>query len=506
MIMAMSESTNGISLADLLQGLADSYLREETRVTGICMDSRKVHSSDLFLACHGKKTSGINYIREAINAGAIAIAVEANIGEEVFTNDIPVIKINELSAKVGIIADRFYGHPSKNMNIIGITGTNGKTSVSYFIAQALSRSSVKKVGLIGTLGSGPFAQLRSGLNTTPDPVFVHRTLADFNQQGIDTVIMEVSSHGLDQGRVNGVDFNIGIFTNLSNDHLDYHKDMVAYAAAKKKLFTSHGIKHAIINIDDEYGRKLYEEIGDSIPVIGYGLVDLFPADDNQYLSTMLATVDESDYGMMLQIKSPWGEGSLSVPINGSYNAYNLLASLAALCLIGMNFEYASEQLALLSPVPGRLEKFGGMDKPEIYVDYAHTPDALKKVLITLKRKKPGKLVCIFGCGGNRDKTKRALMGAIAEAYADEVIITNDNPRDEQPDSIIEDILTGIVKQGSVLIETDRDKAITNAILSAGADDIVLIAGKGHETYQEIAGKRYPFSDRQLVRKLLEADT
>ena len=493
-------------LKTLLEGLTDVATCGQISVSGLNMDSRKIRPGDLFLACHGKETSGVHYLRQAISAGAVAIVAEADAGLQRFINDVPVIAVGDLRAKAGVIAARFHDHPSRKIKVIGVTGTNGKTSVSYFIAQALAGISSHKAGLIGTLGYGVYPQLQAGANTTPDPVIVQSTLADFYRQGIDTVVMEVTSIGLDQGRVRGVDFNIGIFTNLTIDHLDYHGDMTTYAEAKKQLFTSHGIRHAIINIDDEYGRRLYREIATAVPVTGYGLVDQLSVvnafDDKSILQAM---VEENDQGVTLSIRSPWGEAQLSVAIGGRYNSYNLLASLAALCVMGIPFSQALERLSLLSPVPGRLEKYGGGGQPTVFVDYAHTPDALQNVLAFLQGQNAGKLVCVFGCGGNRDRSKRSQMGAIAESYADAIILTNDNPRHEDPQAIIADILSGISNRSPVHIELDRRKAIAAAIQSAGAGDTVLIAGKGHETCQEIAGQRYPFSDRQLVRHLLGAE-
>ena len=502
--MAMIDTTEGVPLARLFEGLADCSSCSQTRVRGISINSRKTRPGDLFLACHGTKTSGVHYIREAINAGAIAVAAEADAGAALFTNEIPVVPVYGLRNNAGIITARFYDHPSAKMNVVGITGTNGKTSVSCFIAQVLSDDSNHKVGLIGTLGYGPYARLISGSNTTPDPVVLQQTLAEFFRKGIDTVIMEVTSIGLDQGRVAGVDFNIGILTNLTTDHLDYHGDMHTYAEAKKQLFTSHDLSHAIINIDDDYGRKLCSELGNSVAIIGYGLVGSLSATTGKApeSSDVLATFEETQKGMTLDIKSPWGRGELNAGISGRYNAYNLLASLAALCLMDMPFEQVIEQLSRITPVPGRLEKFGGNGNPLVYVDYAHTPDALEHVLKFLKGKCSGRLVCVFGCGGNRDRSKRPEMGAIAEAYADQVILTSDNPRDEEPEVIINEILAGITDKGRVRMQPDRNEAITTAIQSTASGDTVLVAGKGHETYQEIAGHRYPFSDRQLVRKLV----
>ena len=502
-MMALSKPTNGVALNMLLEGMAGIPAGDATRVSGLSMDSRRTRAGDLFLACHGTRTSGIHYLQAAVDAGAVVIAAEADAGVAEVIGDVPVIAVNNLRSKTGIIAARFYGHPSQRMNVVGITGTNGKTSIASFIAQALSAMPGHKVGLIGTLGYGPYLNLTTGPNTTPDPVTVQQTLAEFVQQGIDTAIMEVTSIGLDQGRVIGVDFNLGILTNLTIDHLDYHGDMQTYAEAKKQLFTSHGIRHAILNLDDAYGRKLAGEIAGQVSVTGYGLVNRRPNNteiDNR-TPALVAAVEEDNQGMVLAVKSPWGEARLNTLMSGRYNAYNLLASLAALCLLDLPFAQVITQLSRVTPVPGRLERFGGGAQPEVYVDYAHTPDALQHVLNYLRSRCTGKLVCVFGCGGDRDRSKRARMGAIAEACADQIILTNDNPRFEDPAAIIRDILTGITDPDAVQIQPDRSAAISSAIQTAAAGDIVLIAGKGHETYQEIAGQRYPFSDRQLVRNL-----
>jgi UDP-N-acetylmuramoyl-L-alanyl-D-glutamate--2,6-diaminopimelate ligase len=504
-MMALAETTKGVLLESLLAGLADTSKFGRIQISGLSMDSRAAKSGDLFLACRGMKTSGVNYVREAIQAGVSAIAAEADAGLETFIiNDVPVIPINDLRNQAGVIAARYHGHPSRELNVVGITGTNGKTSVSWFIAQALMGVSNRGVGVIGTLGYGIYPQLNAGMNTTPDPLIVQSTLADFQSRGVGTVVMEVTSIGLDQGRTRGVDFAIGILTNLTVDHLDYHGDMDTYAVAKKKLFTNHRIRNAVVNIDDTYGARLREDIGRNIPVTGYGLIDQRSAlKAHDQTTDVAAIVADNPPGQTLYIKSPWGEGLLNTSIGGRYNAYNLLASLITLCLLDITFQQALESLGRVSPVPGRMEKYGGGTKPLVYVDYAHTPDALRNVLAFLRENhRTGKLVCVFGCGGGRDRSKRPQMGAIAELIADEVILTSDNPRYEDPVAIIQDILTGCSRPTSVRIELNRPLAVTAAIHSASAGDIVLIAGKGHETYQEIAGQRVPYSDRQLVRELL----
>jgi UDP-N-acetylmuramoyl-L-alanyl-D-glutamate--2,6-diaminopimelate ligase len=507
MMMTLTKPKDGVLLEILMSGLADCSACGDLRVRGVNIDSRKIRPGDLFLACHGTHTSGVRFLREAIDAGASAVAVEADAVPLQPAAGIPVLAVSDLRAKAGIVAARFYDNPSEKMQVIGVTGTNGKTSVSFFIAQALAGITHDSVGLMGTLGCGPYPLLQAGFNTTPDPVTVQSVLADFNRQGINRVVMEVTSIGLDQGRVNGVNIETGIFTNLTVDHLDYHRDMSAYGDAKKRLFAGMGIRNAVINRDDAFGRELIRELPASVNVIGYGLVeDIHAAVAADPGNTVLAQARDGEHGLSLSVSSPWGRSDVNTAIGGMYNAYNLLACLSALCLSGIPFTQAAAGISLLSPVPGRMERFGGGEHALVYVDYAHTPDALKHALDYVRRRCRGKLLCVFGCGGDRDRSKRPQMGAIAETGADAIILTSDNPRHEDPQAIINDILDGISRRDSVRIEPDRNRAITAAIKSTGPGDVVLVAGKGHETYQEIAGQRYPYSDRQVVRNLIGAGT
>lgn len=497
-MMALKEPAQGKSLRYLLAGLADSSLdrdlAKDLEITGVNLDSRRIKPGELFLACLGSRTSGADYINHAIQAGAAAIAVESGLNYGPLDRQIPVVQIHDLQHKAGLIAARFYGEPSKALNVVGVTGTNGKTSICAYLAQALMAHQDRDIGVIGTLGYGCFGKQQAGQNTTPDPVTLQQTFAALQSQGINTALMEVSSHGLEQGRVAGVEFNIGIFTNLSVEHLDYHGDLESYWRAKQRLFHIEGLQSAVINGDDHYGRRLIEELGAGLQVISYGLGEQ---------SVAAVVRDDHIDHITLEVTSPWGEGVLQAGVGGRFNAHNLLACLATLCLLQVPFSEAIERLSAVNGVPGRMECFGGKGAPRIIVDYAHTPDALEKVLNTLREYCTGELICVFGCGGDRDKQKRPLMGEIAEHYADRIILTNDNPRFEEPTAIIQNIIAGLKRSDNVTIKPDRAAAITSAIESAGSDDLVLVAGKGHETYQEIAGTRYPFSDRQLVRKLLE---
>jgi len=505
-MMAVKSITDGYPLSALLQGFISETSDVDVDVTGIAIDSRKVMPGDLFIACQAGQRSAIPYINAAVKAGASAVVAETGYLPEPFICSVPLLGISDLYTKTGIIADRFYGHPSADMTVIGVTGTNGKTTVSYILAQSLSDSDKNMCGLIGTLGYGRIDNLLPGLNTTPDPITLHHLLADMRDQNIGRVVMEVSSHGLDQYRIAGVDFNIAIFTNLSRDHLDYHGSMGSYADAKRRFFTNHQINRAVINIDDAFGSSLVKELDENVRVIAYTL----NTDSNLRLKKNISLVSGKimsgrSENLSLEVHTPWGEGCLTAHLLGKFNAYNLLAGLSALCLLNYPLDKALLRLSQCKNIPGRMERFGGDQHPRIVIDYAHTPDALEQVLLTLKTLCQGSLYCVFGCGGERDKGKRSQMGAVAERYADIIVITSDNPRHEDPDAIIQNILSGIQKRNQIRIEADREIAITSTIKAATKNDIILIAGKGHENYQDIGGKRFPFSDQQVVRRVLESN-
>lgn len=504
-MMARQSITEGVSLEYLLQDMADLAPEQECLVTGLCSDSREVKPGDVFLALRGGSTSGTNYIGEAIAMGAVCILAETDPGLIAKRFSVPLIPVNNLRGKAGVIASRFYGDPSKEMNVIGITGTNGKTSIAHFLGQALGRHRNDPVGYIGTLGLGRFDNLQGSKNTTPDPITIHRTLADLKAQGVKEVVMEVSSHALDQDRVAGIDFNVAVFTGLSRDHLDYHGNMEDYAEAKKKLFFCQGLKYGVVNADDVYGGELIETLRDKISITGFGIRQADVTHGDDLVQVQAAIGEQGLDSMTLDISSPWGKGKLTAGLTGRFNVYNLLAVLSVLCLSGVPFDSAIHYLSALHTVPGRMEVFGASRSTRVIVDYAHTPDALEQALSGLRGPCRRKLICVFGCGGDRDQGKRPEMGKVAEEYADHIILTNDNPRSEAPEKIIGDILAGMKRPGSVRVESDRARAIELAIDTAAPGDVVLVAGKGHETYQEIGGKRYPFSDRQLVRNLLERE-
>ena len=462
-------------------------------------DSRKVDVGSLFLAYKGEKSDGRDFIAQAIQNGAAGVMFDdSEFSWEERANEnwhVPRIAVSNLRHHAGEVADEFYGHPSQKLWTVGVTGTNGKTSVSQWIAQAFNALK-RKTAVIGTLGNGFISSLSATNNTTPDAILLHGMLADFLEQEAEAVAMEVSSHGLDQGRVSGVHFDIAVFTNLSRDHLDYHGDMASYGAAKKKLFTWDSLSCVVINIDDDFGRELTAELKTlGKTVITYGI-------DSGDVNAKTLQLEHGSISM--QVITPQGDASLSAKVIGRFNAYNLLAVLATLLASNVSLNDAVKAISQIHAVPGRMQVLGGDSLPLVVVDYAHTPDALEKALITLKEQTQGKLVCIFGCGGNRDAGKRNVMGKIATEIADAVIITSDNPRDENAEAIIRQIVQGITKH--YIIETDRASAIAIGVLSAKAGDVVLIAGKGHEDYQEISGVKQHFSDieqAQMVLKLYE---
>ena len=486
------------TLGQLLLGISNISRQHDVDVMGISSDSRTVKPGDLFLAYNG--SGFMNYVKSAIESGASAVVLELDQIPDVPKYKVPVIALPQLRTQAGIIAARFFGNPSHDMNVIGVTGTNGKTTVSYLLAQALSDGSRRKSGVIGTLGYGSINQLSKGINTTPGSVAIQSAFADMRKVGIDAVAMEVSSHGLDQYRVTGVEFDIAVFTNLSCDHLDYHQTMENYAQSKRRLFSDYLIKKAVVNIDDAFGQELIEEFQHKMELVGYTLKT-----GDQYDFPVVAgnVVANNATGMTLEIISPFGNGTLASPMIGEFNAANLMASLATLCLSGMVFEEAVSRLSSCISAPGRMESFKRESKPLVIVDYAHTPDALKYVLQVLRYQSSGKLVCVFGCGGGRDKGKRAVMGRIAETLADHIFLTNDNPRNELAEKIIEDIASGVKDHSRITKEPDRRTAIASAIHSASSNDIVLIAGKGHEDHQEIAGVLIPLSDCSIVEEILD---
>ena len=485
-------------------------------VENLVTDSRMVKPGDTFLAYVGERVDARKFIPQAIEAGANAVLWERNgfVWNSKWHNT-PNLSVSELRAKVGAIASHVYGNPSEKLWLIGVTGTNGKTSCVQWIARALTNLGIKTASM-GTLGDGFTDELCPAINTTPDPVLLQQRMANFLNRGAQYVVMEVSSHGIEQGRVNGSTFSVALFTNLSHDHLDYHGSMQAYAASKARLFHWAGLKYAVLNLDDVFSLELIKQLSGSIThIVGYGFKELRikECDPKQFRMVYGRNLKVSGQGLEFDVEFEDECIKFKTELIGEFNASNLLAVLSTLLASGVSLRDAVKSLQQVQPIPGRMEKLGGGNLPLVVVDFAHTPDALEKILIALRRvinsskaiskikNKKSRLICVFGCGGDRDQDKRVLMGKIATKFSDEVIITSDNPRSEDPCTIINAIASGAGTNH--LIEENREVAIRRALHGARKGDVVLIAGKGHEVYQEVGTKRHPFSDVKVVQLILK---
>ncbi len=439
-------------------------------VSGLSLNSKTLQKGDVFIALQGEKNHGSEYIDNAIENGCIAVLIE----DKEIDCTVPTIEIENLKAKLSTLAENFYTH-AKNVDLIAVTGTNGKTSVSHFISQLLSSLKIKN-GVIGTLGIS--SSDKKTINTTPDIFTIYRTLQDYSEQGIEIAIIEASSHALIQNRLEGLSFIQGIFTNLTQDHLDYHQTMDNYRDAKGKLFESALTTKSIINRDDDNHDYFLNIAADKGPItFGISDLDLFKSSEKGFICQLNNFVFE-------------------LPLVGQFNLSNALAAYTSLSCMGHSDESLMPLLAKLSPPPGRMQQ---LQKSNIWVDYAHTPDALFNALVTFKTHYPEfKIRVLFGCGGDRDKTKRQLMGKIASENADSIILTNDNPRGESPEKIIDDILGGIKVENDVQVILDRKHAIETAVKTLGEDEVLLIAGKGHETTQTIGDQIFQFSDIEVA--------
>jgi len=477
-------------LKTLLTGIADVTDTENVDVRGISLDSRNIENGFLFIALSGTVQDGSDFIADAVNRGAVAVLHDAATTPNINVMA-PLLAVTDLRAQAGKIADCFYEAPSSKLTVIGVTGTNGKTTCTQLLARALNKHT-RRCAVIGTLGNGFPDALEECGHTTPDVVLLHRLLADFHRQGAEYVCIEVSSHALDQERTSGVVFDIAVFTNLSRDHLDYHGNMENYGVAKSRLFALPGLDAAVINSDDTFGQQLLNGIHQDIKTYRYGFAEA---------DIQITNVEAAREGLRLDFKSPQGRMHFVSQLYGRFNAMNLAAITAVLLHIGHSKDEVELIFSEMEPVTGRAERFvGDQALPLVVVDYAHSPDALEHILQALREHTSGVLWCVFGCGGDRDKGKRSLMGAVAEKLADHVILTDDNPRTETPQSIVKDILSGM--QTSPHIEHDRKAAILYAVQAASEQDVVLVAGKGHETYQQIGDKKLPFSDRDTVKAIL----
>lgn len=505
--MAAAEATAGMMLGALLSGWQQVVGEDDCLISGLTQDSRAVGKGGLFLACAGAHHHGLDFVHQAVDAGAVAVLCE--VGNEWTVERIntlretlgrPLLMVDGLSGKLSRIAGRFYHHPSREMTVIGVTGTNGKTSCAQFIARVLSDDGL--CGVIGTLGNGFPDSMADATHTTPDPVLLQALLHSLKAQGANAVAMEVSSHALDQSRAAHIQFDVAVLTNLSRDHLDYHGTLEAYGAAKMQLFSMPGLGSAVINLDDPFGREVLSALPAGVRSIGYGIGPAVAdgVDADRWISAV--AVRSSSAGMVIEIDSSWGRGELKTPLLGRFNVSNLLAVLGVLLQLDVAMEDALERLGRLRTVPGRMEHFGGGDAPLVVVDYAHTPDALEHVLMALRDHAGRQLTCLFGCGGDRDRGKRPLMGRVAERLADQIIVTDDNPRGEDGDLIVEEILAGMNQPAKAVVVRDRKQAIRRAITKAEKGDLVLIAGKGHETVQIVGDKKLPFSDCEQVVSVL----
>jgi len=452
-------------------------------------DSRQIKQGDIFVACQGEYTDGRSYIPAAIANGATFVFWDDD-GKFTWNPEwnVPNQGIKDLKHRAGMLAAQVYGNVSDGLKVWA--------SITQWLAQAADLLG-EKTAIIGTVGNGFWGALEETTHTTPAPVDVQTLLYRFRQQGATAAAMEVSSHGLDQSRVNGVPFCSAIFTNLTRDHLDYHGTMEAYGAIKSRLFYWHGLQHAIINVDDEYGAELAGRLKKDCPdlaVYGYGF--------SEHADIRITDFTASSDGMEAVFQTLWGEGKCRTRLLGRFNAQNLAACVALLCANGYPLNNVLEALAKIRPASGRMDCIMNRGKPLVVVDYAHTPDALEKALSTLQEIKPqgAALWCVFGCGGNRDRGKRPLMGAAAVQGADKVVVTSDNPRLENPQEIINDILPAVPNPERV--EVDRAVAIRYAVKQAAANDIILIAGKGHENYQDVQGVKHHFSDFEIAEKAL----
>ncbi|MFZ5722353.1 MAG: UDP-N-acetylmuramoyl-L-alanyl-D-glutamate--2,6-diaminopimelate ligase [Pseudomonadota bacterium] len=476
----------------------------DVQVRGICDDSRAVARGDLYIALRGTQSDGRSYIAQAIERGAVAVLAEADDSAAVdsMVNAVPVIAVRHLRAQAGVIAAHFFGESSQRLSVVAITGTNGKTTTSWLVAQALERLGCR-AAVLGTLGVGSATVdgAREPLrNTTPGAVELQTLLAGLADDGYAAVAMEASSIGIEQHRMAGTRVRAALFTNISRDHLDYHGTMEAYAEAKAALFSWPGLGGAVINGDDPHAlRWLAEGRVQAARVLTYG------AAGRGHDIELLALI-AGPRGSRLSLRIEGRELTVDTQLLGSFNAANLMAVAGALRVLGYDTTAIAAVLGELRPPAGRMESFGGGDTPLCVVDYAHSPDALEKVLAVLRERTRGSLWCVFGCGGDRDRGKRAQMGAIAARLADVSVITSDNPRSEAPQAIVDDILAGMgeLAPGRVRVVLDRADAIARAVQQAQPADTVLVAGKGHEDYQEVAGVRLPFSDRENVTAALAA--
>lgn len=483
------------TLQNLLSALVDVPSVLDVAVHGLTVDSRTVRRGDAFVALAGAGGDPWRFVADAIDRGAVAVLLESSESGCEERGEVLIVKVPDLRRHLGLIADRFFGSPSGELRVFGVTGTNGKSSVTTYIAQLLE-SLHCHCGQLGTLGYGFPGDLEAASHTTPDVVRVHGWLARLKDRGAKAVAMEVSSHALAQGRVDQVRFETGVFTNLTRDHLDYHGSMEAYGEAKGLLFSVPGLRFAVINIDDPFGLQLASRLEGSCDLVRFSLHE---PDVELWLEGLKTEAD----GFRARVNGAWGSLEIGAALLGTFNVSNVLAAMGAVLAAGFPPARVAAAVASLKPALGRLQAFHAADGLQVVVDYAHTPDALANALDALRPHLEGKLWVVFGCGGNRDRGKRPEMARIAERLADAVVVTSDNPRDEAPETIITEIMAGFSAAGDVTVLADRRDAIAHALARAESRDLVLVAGKGHEDYQEISGRRHPYSDLETVETLVK---
>jgi UDP-N-acetylmuramoyl-L-alanyl-D-glutamate--2,6-diaminopimelate ligase len=496
MSMPAEHVTPAPTLAELLRGYADA---PAVPIHGIASDSRRVGKGCLFLAVQGSRSHGVDFVEQAHAAGAAAVAWDSSSGRVPVDTGIPLVAVSHLADRIGEIANRFFGWPSRRLGVIGTTGTNGKTTVAWMIAQAREHLGTT-CGYVGTLGHG-IGEIEgtSGL-TTPPAVELHACLADFVAGGAEYASIEVSSHALAQGRVDGVEFDTAVFTNLTRDHLDYHRDMDDYFATKARLFIDCAPRHRIVNVDSVYGRQLAATCGPEVVTIATRR----DAAGASRASLVIRDTRATRLGSEVEFASDWGDGRFRLNMPGDFNVANAAAVLAMLLMQGETLEKARDVMSRLQAPPGRMQRVARGEGPAVYVDFAHTPDALENALQALREQCRGTLWCVFGCGGDRDRGKRPEMGRVAERHADRLVLTNDNPRSEDPARIIDDIRTGLARAERATVIEDRAAAIAWAVGCAAPEDTLLVAGKGHEAYQETNGRRVAISDSAVADGALAA--
>jgi UDP-N-acetylmuramoyl-L-alanyl-D-glutamate--2,6-diaminopimelate ligase len=503
--MMTATAMQGYPLRELLSGIVDVPAAANRLITGLSIDTRTLKPGDCFIALRGHHAHGFDFADVAITAGAVAIITEPGTAREIqWRRGVPVLPVPDLNARCSALAARYFDDPSAKLTVIGVTGTNGKTSTSHVLAQSLQETSFGPCGLVGTLGYGLLPRLAPPATTTPDAVAVQSLLDGFEQAQARSAVLEVSSHALVQHRVAAVKFRLAIFTNLSRDHLDYHADMQDYALAKRRLFESADVRTAVVNLDDPYSPDIVAAIRPEVGILGYALsgIDKTPAGVT-LVAARSVSIDRS--GISMTVDAAGAEVRVCSRLLGRYNASNLLAALAALIGIGVPARGAADALAAVAPVPGRMQLAGASaSEPFVIVDYAHSPDALRAALESLREITAGRIICVFGCGGERDRGKRPMMGAIAAQLADRIILTNDNPRREDPKAILEEILQGIPAGTETLVIPDRPTAIHEAVRLARTADAVLLAGKGHESHQDLGDRVVAMNDCDLADAALQA--